>query len=480
MLRKLRYFFLGRLFPCALLLAATAAGIVALSIYLPIALLPIMAIERAFALGVCLFTMRQTELPETRAAWLLIVLLLPWTGAVLRLCKKRANERSRTCPAQTERFCGAFGAVQSVAEHCGFAPSLAQTVEYFSTGKDLYPRLLADLNGANKFILLEYYIVERGEFWNSVLAILQKKAREGVDVRLIYDDFGCVSTLPKRYAEELRRMGIAAYPFQKVRAFPLRKLNQRDHRKIAVIDGTTAYTGGINLADEYINVTVKYGHWKDTAVRLTGAPAGAFAKLFAERWNYRFPNDPAPFSPCAEKGDIPCIPYCDEPAPYRERVCPKLYRTVFSRAEKTLYLCTPYLTADDVFLQTLILAAQAGADVRLMIPHIPDRKSVFALTRRCARMLEACGVKIREYTCGFLHQKTLTADGALSAVGTYNLDFRSLYLQYECGVLVKDETLTRAIERDFLDMWEQGVPVPKAGVCEKIFVSALSLLSPLF
>lgn len=483
MVRKLRYFFFGRLFPVALLLLITAAGIVALSLYLPVALLPLAAAERAYAFAVCLFSLKIRELPATRTAWLLAVLLLPYTGATLRLfhCFAR-KERDREIPQA-----GAYAfrdetlnALATVAEKSGLRAGTAQSAEYFCTGKAFYPRFLSDLSSAKRFIWLEYYIVERGEFWNSVLAILQDKAKNGVDVRLIYDDFGCAATLPKHFAKELRRLRIRAYPYRKLRAFPLRKLNERDHRKCAVIDGETVYTGGINLADEYIGATIKYGHWKDTAVRLTGSPARAFAELFALTWKERFPNDTLSFPANGNAGTLPCIPFCDGPTSYTDRICPKLYRLLFARAQNSVYLCTPYLSADETFLSALALAAGAGKDVRMMIPHIPDKKSVFALTRKYARSLERAGVKVREYDCGFLHQKTVTVDGRYAVVGSYNLDYRSLYVQSECGVLVKDEKLTKVAERDFIAMWEQGVPVPKAGLLEKIFAAGLSLLSPLF
>lgn len=479
MTRKLRYFIFGRLFPCALILFFTAAGIIALSVYLPVALLPIAAIERFYAFAVCVSTLRRKELPETRTAWTLIVLLLPWTGATLRLLKGNPFAKKNNDSACADFYEDAFTIVNA-AIRCGAKPCFAKTAEYFPTGKDFFPRFLADLAEAERFIWLEYYIVERGELWNSVLALLRKKAKEGLDVRLIYDDFGCASTLPKNYANELERFGIQAFPFRKLHAFPLYRLNGRDHRKCAVIDGKTVYTGGINLADEYIGIKIKYGHWKDTAIRLTGEPARVFAEMFAKQWNRHSPHGIRLSSENPEKGTVRCAAFYDDPAAYYDRVCPKLYRMLISRAEKTLYLCTPYLAANAELIDALTLTAQTGTDVRVMIPHIPDKKSVLFLTRRYARILEKEGVKVREYSCGFLHQKTMTADGKISVVCSYNFDFRSLYLQYECGVLLEDETLTQKTDCDFLSLWEQGVPVPKAGAMEKAVAACINLFSPLF
>lgn len=483
-MRKLRYFLYGRLFPCALLLALFAAAAAILSIYLPRALAPLALAERLFSLGTGIAVVNSSAPSESKTAKLILLLLLPWTGAVV--CMPRPFKVPARIPrARSECFRDErFGALGRVCAESGLNACRAKSAEYFATGGEMLPRYLSDLAGAKKSVYLEYYIVGRGEFWNGVLAILEQKAKEGVDVRLVYDDWGCSLTLPRTYAEELEKRGIKTAVFHRVRPFPFYKLNHRDHRKCAVIDGNIAYTGGINLSDEYIGRKIRFGHWKDSAVRICGEPAREFCVMFAHVWNGLRPADrinTADMPPFSDENgaDMPaCIPFCGVPS-QDGGVCGRALRKFISSAERTLFIVTPYLAPDEALFSALCTAATAGTDVRIMIPHIPDKKTVFLLTRANARKLEKAGVKVREYTEGFLHAKSAVSDGEYSAVSSCNLDFRSLYLQYECGAFFRDRALAEEIERDFLAAWETGTPVKSAARTEKFLCFFLRLFSPL-
>ncbi len=452
-----------------------------LAFYLPRVFGALAAAERVFAFICALTVACSAALPESKAGKLILILLLPWTGALF--CLFWRNKADKTLPRDTpERPIHAdeeMGAYALLAERlCGLTGGNAASADYFPNGAAMRDKLLSDLTEAKRFIWMDYYIVERGAFWNAVLAVLEEKAKAGTDVRLIYDDFGCCLTLPRHYPKELAARGIKCFSYHPVRILPDGTLNRRDHRKLALIDGAIAYTGGINLADEYVGEKIRFGHWKDSAVRLTGEPAVQFCRLFAKSWSKRFPKDESALfellstAPKTE-GAVPCAPFCDGGERKNGRTGARVYRRLFSSATKKIYAFTPYLALDRTLLGALQSAAAAGADVRLMIPHIPDKKTVFLLTRSYARELEAHGVKVREYTDGFLHAKNCVCDGRLSVVSSYNLDYRSMYLQAECGVLISDESFAHTLEEDFLAAWKAGSPVKKASAAEK-------LLSPLF
>ena len=450
--------------PCALLLLLFLAALVPAAIFLPRVLAPIAALERFFSLTVAVFTANKPLPAENKARRLLLLLALPWLGGIFCLCLKAHTpmpERS------TSRFFDddVANAVSAIS-HRGSC--FCESAEYFPDGRNMFERLLLDLKGAKKEILLDYYILARGKFFDSVLAILERKTQDGLQINIVYDDFGCAASLPKNFAKTLRAKGISATIFHPLKAFPIGKLNRRDHRKIAVIDRKIAYTGGINLADEYIGEKIRFGHWKDSAVRLTGVAAERFADLFFEKES----------ADSALGSGFPCVVFGDR-ADRSTRVGEEIFFKLISCAAERIFITTPYLAPSEKISAALRSAARAGIDVRLFIPHIPDKKAVFALTRSFARELSAYGVKVREYTAGFLHAKSLVCDGKYAVVGSYNLDERSLHMQAECGVFLRNETLAFDIERDFIACWETGSPVPKATFKEKLTAFFLRLFLPL-
>ena len=471
-MRKLRHFFGGKLFLCALLALPWALFVCFLAIRLPYALAPAAALERIFSLTVALCTASGNDLAESKISKLLLILLLPWTGAVLCIVWRRKPaprpepEAKQTGESTIDRL-ARIGALSG-----GTRPARAESAEYFPVGKEMYEALLRDLAAAKRFIRLEYYIVAQGVFFSSVRKILEEKAAAGLDVRLCYDDFGSSLTFPRKLQRELMRAGIEVRASRPLK-LPLREMNRRNHRKIAAIDGSIAYVGGVNLADEYIGELVRFGHWKDTALRVTGEAALELAALQAREYGFPLPE----ISPPA--GELPCAVIADDAADGRARAGCYALCTLLADAKKHAYLFTPYLAPDAALEGALCAAAAAGTDVRVMIPHVPDKRTTFLLTRHNARRLEKAGVRVREYAAGFLHAKSLVADGELSFVSSYNLDFRSLHLQAECGVVLQDGNTAKKLEEDFLSSWETGVPVRKEKFFERIARTLLALFAPL-
>lgn len=442
----------GRLLPCALSLLLVIAAGVFLAVKLPAALAPIAAGERLLSFCAALFVLNRA--PAECKTYRLLLLFLPWIGAILCffLRAKRDVLPAPRAPYGDETA----NAVASLASG-PLSPSFCERATFFCTGKEMSEALFADLRAAREEILLDYYILARGVFFDTVLQILEKKARDGLTVELVYDDFGCAK-LPKNFARTLRARGIRATVFGRLRPFALFRLNLRDHRKLAVIDKKIAYTGGVNLADEYVGETVRFGHWKDAGVRVEGEAAAEFCALFGK--------NPARNAKRIAKTAFPCVPFADE-AGDGKHTGEEILNFLVCASRHTLEICTPYLVPGERLLASLRSAARAGVRVRLMIPHVPDKRTALLLSRAYARELGKSGVQTREYTAGFLHQKSLTADGRYAAVGSYNLDRRSLYSQAECGVFVADEALAGDIARDFDAMWEAGVPVKKETFPEK-------------
>lgn len=471
-MRKLHYFLRGRLLPCALLLALVLVGGVFLALYLPRLLAPVAAAERVFSFAVAVFVAAGQDLPERKISKLAL-LFLPWTGAILCLVFRNPflPAALRNVPADPAEDPLVWRLSALSRRMTGLPSVRARAVSFFPVGRDMYASLLRDLRAAKERIFLEYYIVARGVFWGDVLEILKERAEAGVDVRLIYDDFGCGLTLPETYFRELEALGIKAAVFRPMKF--RRGFSRRDHRKLAVIDGA-AYTGGVNLADEYIGEKLRFGHWKDTAVRVEG-DVSAFSELFLRTWYALRPSDGIPSPQKRGEGTILCVPLADD-ADGKERLFPKAVSLILAHARSRLCLCTPYLSLPSSLVCGLTDAADAGVDVRIVIPHIPDKKAIFFLTRAYARLLESHGVKVREYTPGFLHAKSIAADGKYALVSSCNLDFRSLYIQAECGVFVSDMPLAEEVERDFSEIWKQSAPVKKCNA----FVRALGRVAMLF
>lgn len=326
--------------------------------------------------------------------------------------------------------------------------------QYFPSGESFYEALLQDVGKAKKYIFLEFFIIARGEMWNGVLGLLQKKVSEGVEVRVIYDDVGSMGRVHAGYYKTLRKTGIKCVKFNPFKPVVTNVHNFRDHRKFVIIDGTIAYTGGINLGDEYINRAHRFGHWKDSAVRLEGEGVKSFILLFLATYNLLNNSDEdfTRFIPPYEKftGEGIVQTYGTGPRPiYKRHIGEDVFLNLLGGAKDFVYITTPYLIIDFRLREALCLAAQRGVDVRIITPAIPDKKIVFALTRSNYTVLIKAGVKIYEYTAGFMHAKNFLCDGNAGIVGTINLDYRSLMHHYEDAVLMFDTRALEELKKDF-------------------------------
>ncbi|WP_310603269.1 cardiolipin synthase [Anaerosporobacter sp.] len=332
--------------------------------------------------------------------------------------------------------------------------------EYYKSGEDNFPVILKELKKAKHYIFLEYFIIEEGKMWDSILEILEQKVKEGLDVRLMYDDFGCLTTLPYPYFQKMQKMGIKCFAFNPYIPIFSVAMNHRDHRKILVIDGHTAFTGGINLADEYINHIERFGYWKDAGLMLKGEAVWNFTVMFLQMWNAMCPTDKdiAIFYPHIHfeeefESDGYIQPYGDTPLD-QETVGENVYINMINAATNYIYMYTPYLIIDNEMMTALCLAAKKGVDVRIVTPGIPDKKYAFWLTQSYYEQLVSNGVKIFEYTPGFIHSKCFVCDDKVATVGTINMDYRSLYLHFECGVFLYESKVVQQVKEDALEVFE--------------------------
>ncbi|MBE7035694.1 MAG: cardiolipin synthase [Ruminococcaceae bacterium] len=369
---------------------------------------------------------------------------------------------------------------------CGFRAYENGGTEYLSPGERCFEKMLAELEQAEKFIFLEYFIIQEGRFWNSILDVLKRKAACGVDVRLIYDDMGCFMLLPLDYQKQLEAFGIRCVVFNKFRPVLSTLQNHRDHRKIMVIDGRVAFTGGINLADEYINEIERFKHWKDAAVMHRGHAVNSFTLMFLTMWQTLTGEEVKPEvflslpAPDMDEGFV--IPFCDSPVD-GEYVNERAYMNLIHGAREYLYIETPYLIIDDAMVAALILAAKNGVDVRIMTPGVPDKWYAHMTTRSYYRELLEGGVAIYEYTPGFIHSKVMAADDAVAVVGTVNMDCRSLFLHFECATWLCGCRAIRHIRKDFTETLKKCKKIEvsdcKLGLFKRILQMVLRLLAPL-
>ena len=455
---------------------------------------------------IVLYLVRKDENSAYKIIWIVLIGLLPLLGGALYLLfgNKAPAKRMRQRMQQVEKehagdFVQPEGQAETLDARCrslsryladyGPYPAWKNTsAEYFPCGEAMYPKLLADLERAEKFIFLEFFIVSEGEMWGSIEKILIRKAAQGVDVRLIYDDFGSLLGLPSDFVVRMERHHIRCIPFNPVVPLVSLVMNHRDHRKIVVVDGTIGYTGGVNLADEYINAKERFGYWKDTALRLEGAAVWNFTVMFLNFWNAFRPSeqeyaafapDPAKFP---ETPDGVVQPYADSPLD-EESLAETVYMDILAQAQDYVYIYTPYLAVGEEMLDMLKIAAKRGVDVRLVVPGIPDKKLVYRLTRSYYVPLIRAGVKIYEYTPGFLHAKCYVSDDKIAVVGSINMDYRSLFLHFECGALLLYNSqvgvLRDDVRRTLLQCREVRLADCRTSLPGTLLDSVLRLLSPL-
>ena len=451
-----------------------------------------------------------------KMAWLIPVLLFPVFGTLfyvfvqLQMETKIFAKRIAEVQKRTDHFLEQDTAVYErlsrrsrrnanlshYMKKSGGYPTWDRTnFKYFPLGDEFYTDVLQELQKARRYIFVEYFIISKGILWDSILKILEQKAKEGVEVRILYDGMNSFSNLPHDYPKELEAKGIHCRIFNPIRPAISTSQNNRDHRKILVIDGHTAYTGGVNLADEYINRKVRFGHWKDNAIRLKGEAVKNFTVMFLQMWDVcsKKPDSDFDYSPYLDTGDYfhsPeldmdgfSIPFSDSPID-GEAVGHQLYLDIIYQAKKYVYIMTPYLVLDDDMITALTYAAKRGVDTVIIMPHIPDKKSAFMLAHSYYTELIEAGVKIYEYLPGFVHSKTFVSDGEKAVVGSVNMDFRSQYLNFECGVYIYENPVVEQIKKDFDETLPKCVRMTEESVealpaLHKFCGKAMRLIAPL-
>lgn len=330
--------------------------------------------------------------------------------------------------------------------------------EYLSPGEVALPRLLEELNKAKKFIFLEFFILAEGEMWDAIYAVLKRKAAEGVEIRIIYDDFGSITRQSRGFVQRLRQNGIHIQAFNPVRPSMDIFQNNRNHRKIIIIDGVTSFTGGMNIGDEYINVTHPHGYWMDCGLLIKGPATRNFTVMFCEMWNtidIKHPIYPPRYFPKTfdTYGDGFVQPYCDSPVD-AANPAEGIYMQILSTAKKYVYIISPYLILDNSMTQLLKATAQSGIDVRIITPKIRDKWYVHPVTQSYYEELLEAGIRIYEFTPGFIHSKLFVSDDKVATVGSVNMDYRSFYLHFECGAWISGCKTVLDIRQHFIRIME--------------------------
>jgi cardiolipin synthase len=467
------------------------------------------ALLRMISFVLFLYIVRSSRHLSADIMWIMLILLFPvpatvyyvilnWSLISNRTYKslRRSTMRARICYTQDPEILSEAaeaagdrqGQIVYLSQFEGFPVYRDTGVSYYPLGEDSLSDMLEALAGAENFIFMEYFIIKRGSVWEEILKILRQKVKEGLDVRVMYDDMGSINSIPKSYAKQLEKEGISCVSFNRISPILSLIMNHRDHRKILVIDGKIGFTGGINIADEYYNRTHPYGEWKDNCIRVTGEAVWSMTVMFLTMWNAvrKEDDDFRIFRVHArsrgKKTDGYIIPYADTPLD-RNLTGQYVYTNILNQAQRYVYIFTPYLIIDNEMTNALTLAAQRGVDVRIVTPGIPDKKVVYGITRSYYKPLISCGVRIFEYTPGFVHSKVFVCDDMIATVGTINLDYRSLFLHFENGIYLYGSREIPKIRQDLTDAMERSREITEQtkylGLFENILISIVRPFAPL-
>lgn len=459
---------------------------------------------------ICLYIVSRDMNPGYKLSWCVIILLAPAFGWLVylfigrqhtpRRVRKRLQSASDVSQVLLNRANGALISERGTANPTGttcadlvlnsgsYPVYGGTTTTYYALGDELFPAMLADIREAKKFILMEYFIYEHGQIWDEVEAALIERAAAGVEVKVIYDDVGSMFTLPKKGIKRLKEGGVEVLPFNKITLSFDMRLNNRTHRKITVIDGTVAYTGGNNIADEYANKVERFGHWKDTHMRFEGDAAISFTVMFLSFWSIISKSSMLDYRSYLVAQKQPNAVGFVQPlssGPGRDdHLIQSAFINLISTAKRYVYITTPYLILDNETQTALVGAALAGVDVRIIIPKIPDKKIVYQTTKSFIPVLVKAGVKVYKYTPGFIHAKMLIVDDERAFIGTCNMDYRSFYLHYEDGALLYNVDSIADMKSDFnstLDVSEQVSPEQVNDVLPttRLARSILRLIAPM-
>ena len=489
-MKKFFRFFLGRLFWIGLIVLLELAAIIVISLFFNeiIAVLSVYfyyvatALLTIFDLSVMIYIINSKANNSYKITWLFIVGLFSFIGIVLYLMFGNKNTTKRmkrkigpivnatrqipTSPriqeelSQDSESLEALKIANYIQRESG-SPIYDHTgTTFFKTGEEFWPVVVEELKKAKHYIFMEYFIIEKGVFFDSILEVLKQKAAEGLDVRLMYDDVGSISTLPTSFPKKMEKLGIKCVAYNRFKPFINVKVNNRDHRKILVIDGYIGFTGGLNLADEYVNKIVRFGYWKDNAIMLKGRGVygltmlflqtwvgirGGFQELSEEKYNFSYYYHTSSIENDGYVQPYGDIPYDDE------AIAESLYLRLINTAKKYVYITTPYLIPTDAMEQALCNAAKGGVEVHIVTPRIPDKKAVFNITRSYYDNLLKAGVHIHEYVPGFIHEKMFVVDDKYATIGTINLDYRSLYLNLENAVFLYNSKTILTMKEDYVE-----------------------------
>ncbi len=477
LLKNFINFMFSRLFLVALMLVAQVALLLTLLMYFSESVFYVYLSMNLLSFVAVIAIVSNRENPSFKLTWIIAILVFPLTGGMFYLLfgnkrmPRKLERRLGDVLGETKAHMPEFNEdafltdperlVQSrfIYGYSGSPVFTGTSSEYFPTGEQMFASMLSELEQAEKFIFLEYFIIRPGSMWDSIFEILKRKAAAGVEVRLIYDDIGCIKSMPKGYDKIIRAAGIDLCVFNPFKPRVSVILNHRDHRKVTVIDNKCAFCGGVNLADEYINRLERFGHWKDTGVMLKGEAVWSFTFLFLQMWHFEqasgeaepIPPDYAKYrAACGEYHDDGLVqPFGDSPMD-RFNVTETAYLNIIHRAKDYVYITTPYLVIDNEMERALCSAAQAGVDVRIITPYIYDKWYVHLLTRSHYGQLIRAGVKVCEYLPGFIHSKMFVSDDDTCMVGTCNMDFRSFHLHFECSVAFYGSHVVQKVKEDIL------------------------------
>lgn len=506
---KIKKILSSRFFLAAVVILVQFVILTGIFIWVSDLLLPFRILAWVFYIITLIYILNRDEIPEMKLPWIVIMMLLPVIGAFVffllstNKASKKDYQRFEKSAKRIAPHMRQTNNIDKLKEIDFDAYSQARflhiasrmpvfdksKVTYYPLGEDFFEGLVSELKRAKQYIFMEYFIVEEGVMWDRIHKVLKEKAEQGVDVYVMYDDLGCITTLPDNYYEKLCDEGINCVPCNKFKPILSHIHNNRDHRKITVVDGRVGFTGGVNLADEYINEIEKYGHWKDTAVKIEGEAVKNLVALFISLWNmqdvkqldcdkYLIPINGG------DKGKGYVIPFGDSPSPIdTEDIGKTVYLNILNSSRDYVYICTPYLICDRELINAMCVASRRGVDVRMITPHIPDKKYVFLMTRSNYKRLIEAGVKVYEYTPGFIHAKSFVSDDKFAVCGTINLDYRSLVHHFECGAWMYDTECIPDMKEDFLSTVHKSKIISKKeaklNFLESAFAEIMKVFSPL-
>ena len=500
-MKKVRNFFkliFSRLFLVALLVILQVALIVFFAIYLTSSYLYFAILSSAIGLLILIWVINKKIHPEHKLMWAFLMLLFPFFGVTLyavlsinKPTKKQSNKYFSFDKSLIKNNDQYYQKIYDISnEYQGQIKYLENTTKMFASknndcsffpdGKSFYDSLINDIKQANDFIFMEYFIIRPGVMWNSILEILIEKVKQGVEVRLIYDDVGCARYLKGNYYKYLNSLGIKCVKFNKMLPFIVSYHNNRDHRKITVIDGKIAYTGGINFGDEYINLSNEFGYWKDNAIKIKGDAVDNFTVLFLQNFSIASKTI-IDYSPYLKKCDNTIVndeiafPFGTGPRFYYENMAVDIFLNLINQAKKSIDISSPYLVMDHSLTNALINAKNRGVKVRVLVPNKPDKRFVYCFTKQSVIDLANHGIEVYLYTPGFNHAKSILIDDTIAYIGTTNLDFRSLLHHYECGTLLINCKCLKQIDENFIKDFEESNLIEKDEIkmnfFEKLFVS---------